>query len=113
MDGVFDQIIGATGSGGDADGEEVFFGQPVGAEELLVAMDIEVADFVLGEDAGGVSNEPGGNFFLSNFDQMGGVRAVVASDDEEEIERFVEELKEGILSVLSGSADGVEIAEIL
>ena len=61
---------------------------------------------------GRISDKKGGEVFLSDLSEVSGVRAVVASDDKEEVHGLfvfaVEHSKEGILSFLGGTADGVE-----
>ena len=65
----------------------------------------------------GIADEKGGQVFLADFREVGGVGAVVAADDEEDIHRLfvvvAEHAEEGILALLGGSADGVEYVVIV
>lgn len=114
IDCIFDQIIRAGGTGGDADGggsgaEEDF---RVGAGVFRFAVDVEVGDGFQGVEAGGVADEEGGELLFADFDEVGGVRAVVSADDEKEVHGFAEHFEESVLAFLSGSADGIEDLEV-
>jgi len=61
----------------------------------------------------GIVDEEGGEFFLGDFYEVCGVRAIVATDDEEEVHRLLEHVKEGVLALLGGATDGVEHLKIL
>ena len=110
-DGFFDEVVGAGGSGGDADGDGGS-GEPVFGEDFLFRLQVEVADVLARAQAAGVADEVGGEDFFAEFGEVGGVGGVVAADDEEEVHGFGEHGGEGVLALLGGSADGVEEAEV-
>ena len=112
MDGFLDEVIRATGSGGDADGEVGTGGEPFTGCDFFFGVDVEVPDRVRRVDAVRVADEVGREFLLPDFDEVRGVRAVVAAHYQKEVEGFIEELEQGVLPVLRGAADGVEIPEV-
>ena len=59
-----------------------------------------------------IADKPGGHLLLTDLGEMSGVGTVVATDDEQEIERSVKQFLEGILTLLSRAADGVKESEI-
>ena len=67
--------------------------------------------FESGEAVGG-ADEEGGELLFADFDEVGGVGAVVAADDEEDVEGLLEEFEEGVLAFLGSAADGVEDLEV-
>ena len=66
-----------------------------------------------GFEAGGLSDEIGGQVFVANLNEVGGVGAVVAADDEKQIHRLIKHVEKGVLPFLGGATDGVEHLEIL
>ena len=85
MDGFLDEIIRAARAGGDADRQMLAGGEPVGGCDFAFGVDVEMADRCGGLDAIGVAEEIGPEIFFADFDQVRGVRAVVAADDEKEV----------------------------
>ena len=67
--------------------------------------------FESGEAVGG-ADEEGGELLFADFDEVGGIGAVVTADDEEDVEGLLEEFEEGVLALLGGAADGVENLEV-
>ena len=63
-------------------------------------------------EAVGSADEEGGELLFADFDEVGGVGAVVTADDEEDVEGLLEEFEEGVLALLGGTADGVEDLEV-
>jgi hypothetical protein len=109
----FDQIVRATGTGGDRHRDFlVRSGHPPRAFNFLFGVDIKMPDGIAGNKALRVAHEPCRQFFFTNFDEVGCVGAVVAADDEEEVEGLVEEGEEGILPFLGGAAYGVKVAVV-
>ena len=58
------------------------------------------------------ADEEGGELLLADFDEVRGVGAVIAANDEEDVQGLLEQAKEGVLPLLRGSADGIEDLEI-
>src|SRR5579862_1072622 len=86
--------------------------KPVFGYDFLFQPQI-VVDYLVGRfQPAGVADEVGGHFFLAHLRQVGGVRAVVAAYDEQEIGFLGEHFAQGVLPFLRGAADGVEKAEI-
>ena len=48
---------------------------------------------------------------LGDLDEVGGVRAVVTADDEQQVHWVAQHLEERVLPLLGGAADGVEYLE--
>ena len=87
-------------------------GEPFTGCDFFFGVDVEVPDRVRRVDAVRIADEEGREFLFPDFDEVRGVRTVVAADDQQKVERFVEQLKQRILSILRGAADGVEIPEV-
>ena len=82
LDGFLDEVVRATGSGGDADGEVGTGGEPFTGCDFFFGVDIEVPDRVRRVDAVRIADEVGREFLLPYFDEVRGVGAVVAADDQ-------------------------------
>ena len=113
-DGLLDQIVGARGAGGDADGHRTPRREQLGVvgNDLLAAVQVVVDDFLQRLDAGGSADEKRRQFRLGHFHEVGGVRAVVSTDDEQHVHRFAQHLEQRVLAFLGRSANGVEHLEI-
>ena len=91
----------------------IFAGEFVGVALLLLfLMDVEMDDGFESGEAVGSADEEGGELLFADFDEVGGVGAVVTADDEEDVEGLLEEFEEGVLALLGGTADGVEDLEV-
>ena len=112
LDGFFDEVVGAAGASGDADGA-VGGGEPVLGFDFAVLVSVVVEDFLGGDHFGGIFDEVGGEFGFAHFGEVGGVGGVVSADDEEEVHGFLEEGLEGGLTFLGGAANSVKESEVL
>ena len=99
---------------GDADRHLALRGEHLGiAAHFFLPFQVIVHDLLQRDEALGAADEEGGQLFFADFDQVGGVRGIVASDDEEQIHSGFEHLEEGVLALLGCPANGVEEGEIL
>ena len=113
-DGFLDEVIGAGRAGGDADGDWAVALEFVGVGRVFgLLVEVEVDDLFEGFETGGVADEERGELLFCDFDEVGGIGAVVAADDEHEVHGVVEHVEESVLAFLSGAADGVEDEEIV
>lgn len=112
LDSFFDEVVGAAGAGGDADGA-VRGREPVLGFDFAVFASIVVDDFLGGDHFGGVFDEVSGKFGLAHFGEMGSVGRVVSANDEKKVHRLLKEGLKGGLAFLGGAADGVEESEVL
>ena len=69
-------------------------------------------DFLQRLDAGRAADEKRRQLRFGDLDEVGGVRAVIAADDEQQVHRFAQHLEQGVLAFLGGAADGVEDLEV-
>ena len=76
-------------------------------------MQIKMNDLCEALQALSGADEEGGKLFLTNLNKVRGVGAVVASDDEQHVHGLAQHVEQGVLSLLSGTANGVEYLEIL
>ncbi len=113
-DGFLDEVIGAGRAGGDADGDWAMALEFIGVGRVFgLLVEVEVDDLFEGFETAGVADEERGELLFCDFDEVGGIGAVVAADDEHEVHGVVEHVEERVLAFLSGSADGVEDEEIV
>jgi len=61
---------------------------------------------------GGVLDKVSRQLRFAHLRQVRGVGGVIAADDQEQVQRLLQELAQGILPVLGGAANGVEEAEM-
>ena len=75
-------------------------------------MDVKMADFMRRNHAAGVPDEPGRKLLFADFCEVRRVGTIVSSNDDKKVERFIQELEEGILSLLRRATNRVEKAEV-
>lgn len=113
-DGFLDEVIGAGSAGGDADGDRAMALEFIGVGRVFgLLVEVEVDDLFEGFETAGVADEERGELLFCDLDEMGGIGAVVATDDEHEVHGVVEHVEERVLAFLSGTADGVEDEEVV
>lgn len=109
--GVLDQIVWATGTGGDAHGQ-LSFRQPVARflfrADMLVVMDDQIDGFHLGR----VLDEIRRQFRLAHFGEVRGVGGIISAHNDQNIRRLRQHFFQRILTILSCSTDRVEESEI-
>ena len=71
-----------------------------------------MVDFIRRDKAVCIANKPSREIFRADFGQVRCIRTIVAANHDEHVEGFIQELEEGVLSILRGSADRVEVAEV-
>ena len=109
---VLDQVVWAARAGGDAHGDGAG-GQPVGRRLLDVRVLVPVPDERGGLHLRGVLDEVGRQHLLAHLGEVRGVRRVVATHHQQQVELRLQQLLQCVLPVLRRATDGVEEAEVL
>ena len=90
---MLDEVVRTTCAGGDADDEFRAVWEPIARGDFTLGVDIEMAEFFFRCEAVRIANEIGWQFLNADFDEVSRVGAIVTTDDDQEVERFAEEVE--------------------
>src|SRR5947208_15761221 len=107
MNHVLDQVIRAGSAGRDSDGD-IPGGKPLASFYLSVLMLVVMLNQFVRNHLRRVFDEVGRQLGFPHFGEMRSVGRVISANYQQKIERVLQKLFQGILPVLSSTADRVK-----
>src|SRR6266550_1265768 len=81
--------------------------------DLALLVQVVMLDLSGGNQPRSVEHEISGQFFFAHLSEMGGIRTIITAHNQQQVHWHIQQFSQRVLSLLRGTANGVEKSEIL